>query len=1063
MPNLIRNQKYSIFTFLPIVLFNQFKLFFNLFFLLTSLSQFIPALKVGYLFAFMAPLGFVLGLTMIKEAVEDFIRYRRDREANSSLYKVLTPSTQYVYKPSSALAVGDILEVPANTRVPADLVLLYTNNPAGTVFIRTDQLDGETDWKLRLAVPFIQKSLQHSLMYKNLASYPAYIETPHSNENIYEFTGTFVHEPTHTKESLGLEHTLWAGTVLATGKALGLVVFCGRETKMQRSAKTPKMKFGRLDLELNFISVLLFVLMVLLSFAIVLLSGMPWGLQFFVVFFRFVLLLSSIIPISMKVNLEIAKLVYCYKIAADQEIKGTVPRNMNIPEELGKIQFLLTDKTGTLTKNEMVFKKLQLSTALFQLPTQKKEILKLLKMRDSNSLNINTPNKKTRNKNNNTTISNNNLLNQDSFSSEKSDTSFEGSSQTTLSKRSLDNHGKLPTKGLSKRLALREAVLAMSLCHNVTPIYEDEAENLAEPRGNLPKKVFQASSPDEIALVSTAEELGYSLIFRDNSRIVLSLGTNHGNERQETYKILALFPFSSENKRMGILLRHKETRKICFYVKGADAVIKEMVSPQSAGFISEECENLSREGLRTLVFAKKTLSEEEYAQWAESFKEASTSLVERDAKMRVCVENLEKSLEFVALTGVEDLLQDNVAQSLENFRQAGINIWMLTGDKVATAICIGISAGIKAPNQELFVIKEQENAVEIQKSLLEFNSRSANSTVLVIDGNTLKKVLEDPASCRSFFDIAVKAPAVICCRCSPTQKTLITQFVKKFAKKIVMAVGDGGNDVGMIQSADVGVGIVGKEGKQASLAADFSIEKFEYLNKLLFWHGRLSYKRSAMLSQFIIHRGLIISFIQAIFSCVFYFVAISIFNGTLLLGYSTFYTMFPVFCLIFDEDITVETAMSYPPLYKTLQRGRDINVKTFLEWTWKSLYQAIIIMWLSLYVFDHAFLKIVTITFSCLILTEFLNLYTVLNSLHIFMIVSQVFSVLIYFLSIWTLRSMLDVSYISWMFLLKVLVITAISFVPLYVLSWLRRKLDPTDYEKVMRNVKTRRINMRII
>lgn len=1014
----------------------------------------------------MAPLGFVLGLTMIKEAAEDFIRYRRDREANSSLYKVLTPSTQYVYKPSSALRVGDILEVPANTRVPADLVLLYTNNPAGTVFIRTDQLDGETDWKLRLAVPSIQKSLQHSLMYKNLASYPAYIETPHSNENIYEFTGTFVHEPSNTKESLGLEHTLWAGTVLATGKALGLVVFCGRETKMQRSAKTPKMKFGRLDLELNFISVLLFVLMVLLSFAIVLLSGMAWSVQFFVVFFRFVLLLSSIIPISMKVNLEIAKLVYCYKIAADKEIKGTVPRNMNIPEELGKIQFLLTDKTGTLTKNEMVFKKLQLSNSLFQLPSQKKEILKLLKIRESNSLNINTPREQKKTRNKNATLSkhpNNNSenFNQDSFSSEKSDTSFEGSSQTTLSKRSLDNQGKFQGRSLSKRLALREAVLAMSLCHNVTPIYEEDAENFAveTQEKHFAKKVFQASSPDEIALVSTAEELGYSLVFRDNSRIVLSLGS----DRQETYKILALFPFSSENKRMGILLRNKETRSICFYVKGADAVIKEMVSAQSSGFISEECENLSREGLRTLVFAKKSLSEEEYAQWAENFKEASTSLVERDSKMRVCVEELEKNLEFVALTGVEDLLQDNVAQSLENFRQAGINIWMLTGDKVATAICIGISAGIKSPNQDLFVIKEQENAVEIQKNLLEFNSRSANSTILVIDGNTLKKVLEDPLLCKNFFDIAVKAPAVICCRCSPTQKTLITQFVKKFAKKIVMAVGDGGNDVGMIQSADVGVGIVGKEGKQASLAADFSIEKFEYLNKLLFWHGRLSYKRSAMLSQFIIHRGLIISFIQAIFSCVFYFVAISIFNGTLLLGYSTFYTMFPVFCLIFDEDITVETAMSYPPLYKTLQRGRDINVKTFLEWTWKSLYQAIIIMWLSLYVFDHAFLKIVTITFSCLILTEFLNLYTVLNSLHIFMIISQIFSVLIYFISIWTLRSMLDVSYISWLFLLKVLVITAISFVPLYVLSWLRRKLDPTDYEKVMRNVKTKRINTRII
>jgi phospholipid-translocating ATPase len=156
-----------------------------------------------------------------------------------------------------------------------------------------------------------------------------------------------------------------------------------------------------------------------------------------------------------------------------------------------------------------------------------------------------------------------------------------------------------------------------------------------------------------------------------------------------------------------------------------------------------------------------------------------------------------------------------------------------------------------------------------------------------------------------FFEIATKAPAVVCCRCSPTQKTQVTAAIKKYTGKITAGVGDGGNDVGMIQQANVGIGIEGKEGRQAALAADFSIVKFEQLNKLLLWHGRMSYKRSALLGQFIIHRGLLISLIQVIFTCVFYFVSMSIFNGVLLLGYSTLFTMFPVFSLIFDEDVNV--------------------------------------------------------------------------------------------------------------------------------------------------------------
>lgn len=353
------------------------------------------------------------------------------------------------------------------------------------------------------------------------------------------------------------------------------------------------------------------------------------------------------------------------------------------------------------------------------------------------------------------------------------------------------------------------------------------------------------------------------------------------------------------------------------------------------------------------------------------------------------IEELERNMQFLGVVAVEDTLQDNVARSIENLRNAGIKVWMLTGDKAETAKCIAISTAIKEREQGLFEIlgkdieikkdfnyeaKETDNKMRILDEKLQEFKNISDKTVLLIDGVVLSLAMTQP---EKFFRIATEAPAVICSRCAPTQKAMVTRFVKKYSGGgQVAAIGDGGNDVGMIQEADVGIGIVGKEGMQAALASDFSIEKFNYLEILLIWHGRLSYKRSAALSQFVIHRGLIISVLQTVFTCMFYFVAIPIYNGLLMLGYSTIYTTLPVFSLIFDEDVDKETALQFPALYGSLQKGRYLSFKTLLSWIWKSLYQGSTIFLAALFLFDNAFVNIVTISFSALILTEFLNVYT---------------------------------------------------------------------------------------
>jgi len=292
------------------------------------------------------------------------------------------------------------------------------------------------------------------------------------------------------------------------------------------------------------------------------------------------------------------------------------------------------------------------------------------------------------------------------------------------------------------------------------------------------------------------------------------------------------------------------------------------------------------------------------------------------------------------------------------------------------------------------------------------------------------------------------------CRCSPTQKAIIVNRIKKYRNCRTAAVGDGGNDVGMILEAHVGIGIVGKEGKQASLASDYSINQFSYLRRLIMWHGRLSYKRSCAMSQFVIHRGLIIAMMQTLFSIMFYFVTISLFNGMLMLGYSSIYTTLPVFSIMFDEDVSAYVAMNYSPLYKTLQKGRSLSAKSFLIWVFRSIFQGWIILTFTIIFFFDSFANIVTITFSSLIVIELLNVYSEVTNINWKMIIASVATFVVYIVTIALLRQYFNTAYITWGFVLKVLFIVAVAWLPLHVIKLIAYKISPPEHVKIMRQHK---------
>ncbi|KAK9451916.1 uncharacterized protein V1518DRAFT_409895 [Limtongia smithiae] len=957
--NVISNAKYNPITFLPIILYQQFKFFINLYFLIVALSQIVPALRVGYISSYVLPLAFVLFVTMSKEALDDIARRRRDSEANMESYSIVGKEEPVK---SRDLRVGDLVIICKDQRVPADMVLLKSSEHTGESFIRTDQLDGETDWKLRIACPLTQPLADDLLSNVRITTTPP-------TKSIHHFLGRLSLDSRNLP--LSIDNTLWANTVVASGHVVGCVVYTGTETRQAMNTSKARAKVGLLELEINSLSKILCLCVFLLSLLLVGLSGFRG--QWYISIFRFLVLFSSIIPVSLRVNLDLGKSVYAYLIEHDKNIPETIVRTSTIPEDLGRIEYLLTDKTGTLTQNDMELKKIHVGTV--------------------------------------------------SYAGEAMDEVAEyvrGSEQNTRSRRDVG-------------MRVRDLVFALAVCHNVTPVYEDGDSS------------YQAASPDEIAIVKWTETVGLTLAKRDRTSIVLTYASSKVEQRLE---ILQNFPFSSDTKRMGIVVRDSEKDEIWFFEKGADTVMARIV--QKNDWLEEETGNMAREGLRTLVIGRKKLTTEAYNLFLEKYTAASLMMRDRDAEMqKVVVQYLEKDLELLGLTGVEDKLQENVKPSLELLRNAGIKIWMLTGDKVETARCVAVSAKLVPRGQYIHTIAGMTRS-EIAYDQLDF-LRNKGDCCLLIDGESLALFLDQYRT--EFVEVAVKLPAVIACRCSPTQKAEVAKLIKEYTRKRVCCIGDGGNDVSMIQAADVGVGIVGKEGKQASLAADFSILQFCYLSKLLVWHGRNSYKQSAKLAQFIIHRGLIISVAQAVYSISSSFEPLALYQGLLLVGYATIYTMMPVFSMVLDRDVNEDVAELYPELYKELTESRSLSYLTFFIWVLISVYQGAIIQGLA-QVFvglDFSlFLQLVSVSFTALLLNELLMVALEIITWNKIMIATEIVTFGAFIASIPFLTDYFDLSFIlTGAFYWKTAACTGAALVPIWLVKVVKRRIRPPTYAKV--------------
>ena len=804
--NHVSTAKYNAVTFLPKFLYQEFSKVANLFFLFTAVLQQIPNVSPTNRYTTIVPLAIVLLVSAIKESYEDWKRKTADQELNHSSARVLKGST-FADTRWINVAVGDIVRVESEEPFPADLVLLATSEPEGLSYIETANLDGETNLKIKQAIP----ETAHLISPADLGRLSGRVKSEQPNSSLYTYEATLTMQGSGIEKELPLnpdQLLLRGATLRNTPWIHGVVVFTGHESKLMRNATATPIKRTDVERMLNKqIIMLVGILLVLSAISTVgdlivrgtantkleylYYESFNVATQLFLDLCTYWVLYSNLVPLSLFVTIELVKTGMAFLINSDLDMyyaetdTPAVCRTSSLVEELGQIEYIFSDKTGTLTCNQMEFRQCSIGGLQYA------DIIP----EDRRATSPDDPN---------------------------------GIHDFKTLRQNMQSH--------HSASAIHHFLALLATCHTVIPERKDEKSEIK----------YQAASPDEGALVEGAVELGYRFVARKPRSVIVEVG---GEELE--YKLLAVCEFNSTRKRMSAIYRCPDG-KIRIYCKGADTVILERLAKDNpiVDVTLQHLEDYATEGLRTLCLAMREIPEAEYQEWQQIFDKASTTVGgNRAEELDKAAEVIEHDFFFLGATAIEDRLQDGVPDTIHTLQSAGIKIWVLTGDRQETAINIGMSCKLISEDMTLLIINEENSMAtrdSIQKKLDAVRSQAASgesdTLALVIDGKSLTFALEKDME-RLFLDLALMCKSVVCCRVSPLQKALVVKLVKRHLKKLLLAIGDGANDVSMIQAAHVGVGISGMEGLQAARSADVSIGQFRYLRKLLLVHGAWSYQR----------------------------------------------------------------------------------------------------------------------------------------------------------------------------------------------------------------------------
>ncbi|KAM3442878.1 hypothetical protein NHJ13734_002116 [Beauveria thailandica] len=891
------------------------------------------------------------------------------------------------------IVVGDFVRIYNDDELPADVIILSTSDPDGACYVETKNLDGETNLKVRQALR-CGRALKHARDCER-AEFVVESEAPQSN--LYKFNGAIKwkqtipgyedDEPEDMTEAITIDNLLLRGCNLRnTEWILGVVVYTGHDTKIMMNTGMTPSKRARIARDMNFNVVCNFGILFVMCLVSAIINGAAWArtdtsknffdfgsiggnpsITGFITFWAAIINFQNLVPISLYITLEIVRTLQAIFIFSDVEMyyepidQPCVPKTWNISDDVGQIEYIFSDKTGTLTQNVMEFKKATINGHPYgeayteaQAGMQKRAGIDV--SAESDRIHAEIAEAKTRSIAGLRKIYHNPYFYDDALTFVAPDFVAD-----------LDGES-----GPEQKEANETFMLALALCHSV----------IAEKApGDSPRMLFKAQSPDEEALVATARDMGFTVLGSSGDGIDVNV---MGEDRH--YPILNTIEFNSTRKRMSSIVKMPDGR-IVIFCKGADSVIysrlKKGEQRELRQETAEHLEMFAREGLRTLCIAMKELTEEEYRAWKKEHDVAAAALENREEKLEAAAELIEQDFLLLGGTAIEDRLQIGVPDTIELLGQAGIKLWVLTGDKVETAINIGFSCNLLNTDMELIHLKVDEEAGddisddmlldELERSLDEnlghFGITGSDEDLkaakknheppgpthgLVIDGFALRWALHDRLK-QKFLLLCKQCRSVLCCRVSPAQKASVVAMVKNGLDVMTLSIGDGANDVAMIQEADVGVGIAGLEGRQAAMSSDYAIGQFRFLQRLVLVHGRWSYRRLAESISNFFYKNMVWVFGLLWFQIYCEFDITYLFEYSYIIMFNLFFTSVPVGVLgVLDQDVSDKVSLAVPELYRTGIERLEWTQRKFWLYMFDGVYQSVMAFYVPYLIFFNS-------------------------------------------------------------------------------------------------------------